>query len=393
MTRRTRRKNLYRPCCTTGTSVPSITTILPALLLILVEAAQLSHGWQFVHRPTCTRRKPRHFSGVLQNSPNQQHPSATPKNSKTDSKESSLADNSKSNTFRSGVSGIVSKIRKPTDLKGRIAQLENENKRLKESLEKLELEKDRLEYEAYTRIVLENFEGDNRRRYETEEVSLTPTEEELLMDDTSLFPRQGELNPNECPLEPDVSFTEALKERAYWLVGLLILQSGSGIILAKNEVLLEAYPSIVYYLTMLVGAGGNAGNQASVRVIRGLALGTLNDRTQTQFLVRELKMALALSAILSTAGFFRAAAFRTPFPETMAVTSALALIVFSSIVLGSILPVIMKKLGVDPAHSSTTIQVLMDILGVMLAVVVSTFMLDSPLGCFIISKLTGKACL
>ena len=72
---------------------------------------------------------------------------------------------------------------------------------------------------------------------------------------------------------------------------------------------------------MLVGAGGNAGNQASVRVIRGLALGTLNEQTQAQFLMRELKMAGALSVILSLAGFLRASAFHTPFPETIAVTS------------------------------------------------------------------------
>jgi Mg/Co/Ni transporter MgtE len=53
----------------------------------------------------------------------------------------------------------------------------------------------------------------------------------------------------------------------------------------------------------------------------------------------------------------RAVAFRTPLAESIAVTSALALIVFSSICLGAILPLILKKLGVDPAHSSTTIQV------------------------------------
>jgi len=140
---------------------------------------------------------------------------------------------------------------------------------------------------------------------------------------------------------------------------------------------------------MLVGAGGNAGNQASVRVIRGLALGTLNEKTQSQFLMRELKMAASLSAILSLAGFLRAAAFRTPFPETIAITAALSLIVFSSVCLGAILPLIMKKLRVDPAHSSTSIQVVMDILGVVLAVVVSGILLDSPFGQLLVTKLGG----
>jgi Mg/Co/Ni transporter MgtE len=146
---------------------------------------------------------------------------------------------------------------------------------------------------------------------------------------------------------------------------------------------------VIYYLTMLVGAGGNAGNQASVRVIRGLALGTLNERTQMQFLTRELKMACALCGILSVTGFVRAIVFRTPLAETIAITAALALIVFTSICLGAILPLILKRVGVDPAHSSTSIQVIMDILGVVCAVVVSGLVLDSQLGKMLISKLTG----
>jgi Mg/Co/Ni transporter MgtE len=140
---------------------------------------------------------------------------------------------------------------------------------------------------------------------------------------------------------------------------------------------------------MLVGAGGNAGNQASVRVIRGLALGTLNDRTQSQFLIREIKMAASLSLILAFAGFIRAAVFRTPFPETIAVTSSLFLIVLSSICLGAVLPLLLKKIKIDPAHSSTTIQVIMDILGVLMAVVVSSTLLDSSVGKMLIIRLSG----
>lgn len=165
------------------------------------------------------------------------------------------------------------------------------------------------------------------------------------------------------------------------------MQSLSGIILSRNELLLANHPVIIYYLTMMVGAGGNAGNQASVRVIRGIALGTLNDRTRGQFLVRELKMAATLSFILSVAGFCRTICFRTPFPEAITVTMALSLIVFSSICLGAVLPLILERIGVDPAHSSTTIQVIMDILGVLLAVVVSGAILDGPLGAFLLPKL------
>lgn len=147
--------------------------------------------------------------------------------------------------------------------------------------------------------------------------------------------------------------------------------------------------SVVYFLTMLVGAGGNAGNQASVRVIRGLALGTLNEQTQGQFLQREVKMAAALSGLLALAGFVRASVFGTPLPETVAVTAALWLIVLTSVCLGAVLPLALRRLGVDPAHSSTSIQVIMDILGVVLAVTMSSLVLDSPMGTMLIRKLGG----
>mmetsp|Transcript_30237 Transcript_30237/g.55555 ORF Transcript_30237/g.55555 Transcript_30237/m.55555 type:complete len:135 (-) Transcript_30237:291-695(-) len=120
------------------------------------------------------------------------------------------------------------------------------------------------------------------------------------------------------------------------------------------------------------------------------ALGTLNPETQNRFLSREIRMAFALSAILSVAGFFRAVAFQTPLPETLAVTTALSMIVFSSICLGAVLPLLLQKAGVDPAHSSTTIQVVMDILGVLLTVFVSTLVLDSGWGKTMISTLGSK---
>ena len=72
-------------------------------------------------------------------------------------------------------------------------------------------------------------------------------------------------------------------------------------------------------------------------VIRGIALGTLNDKTQRQFLNREFKMAISLSLVLSIAGFIRAILFKTPIPETIAITSALALIVFTSVCFGAVL--------------------------------------------------------
>mmetsp|Transcript_26068 Transcript_26068/g.36763 ORF Transcript_26068/g.36763 Transcript_26068/m.36763 type:complete len:449 (-) Transcript_26068:429-1775(-) len=310
----------------------------------------------------------------------------------------------------------------PPEMEMKLNMLRQENDLLRKTITQLELENSKLQKMDSQRrknIIIENFEGEGNQLTDDKwflegsssnaatSAGKNGTDIALSADTTASLTMMGdemystsntmmwcdelsddELDEGTCPIEPDVSFMDALRDRAYWLVGLLALQSCSGIILSRNEELLQTHPVIVYFLTMLVGAGGNAGNQASVRVIRGLALGTLNERTQNQFLQRELKMSLALSSVLSMAGFLRAAAFRTPFAETIAITSALCMIVFSSVCLGAVLPLFLKRLGVDPAHSSTTIQVIMDILGVVLTVFVSTTILDSPFGQMIISKLS-----
>merc|ERR1711937_1049462 len=104
----------------------------------------------------------------------------------------------------------------------------------------------------------------------------------------------------------DKTFWQSLTDRAGWLIGLLVFQSLSSFILARNESLLQQHTVIVQFLTMLVGAGGNAGNQASVGVVRGIAVGAVSRSNAKRVLTREFMMGVALSVILGLAGFFRA---------------------------------------------------------------------------------------
>ena len=217
----------------------------------------------------------------------------------------------------------------------------------------------------------------------------SPNRKEKVSDDELDSEDDTLLNRDACHICDDageggfdgrMTFREVVKDRASWLVGLLALQSCSSFILARNEKLLEQHLVIVQFLTMLVGAGGNAGNQAAVRVIRGLAVGKLHDGTVKKYLWTELKMGVCLSMILGIAGFARAAVFMVPAAETVAITTSLFIIVSSSILTGALLPLGMHKMGLDAQHSSTTIQVLMDILGVTTTVVVSGLILNTGIG-------------
>ena len=94
-------------------------------------------------------------------------------------------------------------------------------------------------------------------------------------------------------------WAESLQSRATWLLGLLVAQSCSSFILQDNQELLTTHPTVIFFMTMLVGAGGNAGNQASVRLIRGLATGEVNgSREQTmEILGNEARVALSLGCV------------------------------------------------------------------------------------------------
>ncbi|VEU39167.1 unnamed protein product [Pseudo-nitzschia multistriata] len=170
-------------------------------------------------------------------------------------------------------------------------ELYAENMGLRDSIQKLEEENERLKKfveQQHQRgagtvsakknnndktIVLERFEGEHLFDFDTEPSTSSLSSQAVATNEMKEELWCDVLDGDQCPVEPSVSFGEALRDRAYWLVGLLIMQSLSGIILSRNELLLANHPVIIYYLTMMVGAGGNAGNQASVRGMFAVSTG------------------------------------------------------------------------------------------------------------------------
>ena len=131
---------------------------------------------------------------------------------------------------------------------------------------------------------------------------------------------------------------------------------------------------VIGYQSYPVGAGGNAGNQAAVRIIRGLATGevTPDASPATRAIVSdEFLRAAALACILVAAGFVRVIAFDATVADAAAISASLFLIVSTSVVLGTILPLVLQSLRVDAAHASTTIQVIMDVMGVLITCTVA----------------------
>lgn len=154
--------------------------------------------------------------------------------------------------------------------------------------------------------------------------------------------------------------------RGRWLLGLLIMQSTSSFVLDSYQDLLKEHLVVTLFLTMLVGAGGNAGNQSAIKVIRGLAMGSIKPTWPyiQQTLREQATVALLLGSGLSVGGFVRVYLTSHNLRDAIAISLSLFLIVMTSVMLGAGLPFALTKAKIDPANAGTSIQVVMDILGV-----------------------------
>lgn len=163
------------------------------------------------------------------------------------------------------------------------------------------------------------------------------------------------------PTAASSSVFSVLSARLPILAMLMILQSFSSIVLNSYSEFIQKHMVVALYLTMLVGAGGNAGNQTAVLFIRGIATGKVRRFSQV---VPELINALALGLCLVIVGFSRVYLFGASLGESFGITLSLFLIVTSSVVIGAVLPLLLLNVGFDAAHAGPTIQVVMDISGV-----------------------------
>ena len=158
-----------------------------------------------------------------------------------------------------------------------------------------------------------------------------------------------------------------IRQRLPWLVGLLVLQSFSSIIMAKYGAVMDQYVILTFFLTMLVGTGGNAGNQSATLVIRGLTTKEITRQNGMRMLLREFGMSLGMAFLLAIVGFLRVWMSAHNMLFSFIVGTSLFVIVITSVLLGAFIPMLLERLGVDPAHSATPfLTTLMDILGVLI---------------------------
>lgn len=165
---------------------------------------------------------------------------------------------------------------------------------------------------------------------------------------------------------------DLLVSRTVWLCFLMLLQSLSSIILEQYSDLIVHHPVITFCLTFLVGAGGNASAQSAVLVVRGLATNEVSRANELRILWREVLVGCAMGLVLSGCGFLRVYLFSHDTVASFAIAACLFIIVVVATTVGTMLPLLLQKVGSDPAHAGPTVQVLMDIIGVTVCCIVCT---------------------
>lgn len=115
-------------------------------------------------------------------------------------------------------------------------------------------------------------------------------------------------------------------------------------------------------------------------MIRKIATTQMTQTVMIVALCTELRMAFSLCIFIGLTGFVRCLMSEVSMPETVAITFALTMIVFISIIIGAILPLLLYFINLDPAHSATSIQVIMDILGVLLTCSIAYLLLETEGG-------------
>ena len=148
----------------------------------------------------------------------------------------------------------------------------------------------------------------------------------------------------------DVSVWQHAKNRLPWLLILMVAYIFTGMIVTSFENRLSEVICLVAYMPMLMGTGGNTGSQAATLIIRGLAMGEVEPSDAARVLWKEVRIGLIVGVILSVFNFARIWLVDGNGPLiALTVCSAMLVIVVFAKVLGSMIPLLVKKVNLDPA--------------------------------------------
>ncbi|HZK20914.1 MAG TPA: magnesium transporter [Oscillospiraceae bacterium] len=196
-------------------------------------------------------------------------------------------------------------------------------------------------------------------------------------ENTEDFHRMAAMQPSEKEYLKTNAFTLA-RHRIPWLLVLMISATFTGAIIRKYDDALQSVMILASFIPMLMDTGGNAGSQSSTLIIRGLALGEINIPDFLKVLWKELQVSFIAGLILAVVNLFRLYFFeKTDLFVALTVCITLFFVVILAKIVGGLLPIIAKKLRIDPAiMASPLITTIVDALALIIYFGTATWLLD-----------------
>ncbi|MEA4816178.1 MAG: magnesium transporter [Lachnospiraceae bacterium] len=140
------------------------------------------------------------------------------------------------------------------------------------------------------------------------------------------------------------------KNRIIWLLVLMISGTISSLIISNYESLISSVVMLAAFMPILMDTGGNAGSQASTLIIRGMALSEIEEKDILKVIWKEIRVGLLTGLSLAVVNFIRLALFESASVRiNLTVSLSLIAVVVLAKVVGSILPMVAKKMKLDPA--------------------------------------------
>ncbi|MDD4266655.1 MAG: magnesium transporter [Pirellulales bacterium] len=180
-----------------------------------------------------------------------------------------------------------------------------------------------------------------------------------------------------APITEDIleaRFTTIWRKRALWLSVLFVAELFTFSALAQFEQAIAAVVALSLFLPLVISTGGNSGSQAATLITRALALGQVTTRDWFRVFRHEVLMGLTLGLTLGVIAYVRAAL--TPqsvlgnadrWTLACVIAQAVALICLWGTLVGSMLPLVFKRLGIDPGiASSPFVATFVDVTGILI---------------------------
>ncbi|WP_051461645.1 magnesium transporter [Tomitella biformata] len=160
--------------------------------------------------------------------------------------------------------------------------------------------------------------------------------------------RQGGSNPLDVPYLRASPFL-LWRKRILWLLALFIAEAYTGTVLRHFEEELETTVTLAFFIPLLIGTGGNTGTQITSTLVRAMAVGDVRFRDMGKVLTKELTAGSFIALTMALAAIIRAWTLGVGVEVAITVTLTVAAIVIWSSLIGSVLPLLLRRIGLDPA--------------------------------------------